>query len=101
MARRAMETKVKVVSDTVIVMDDFSFTDNYVNGARAALISTFDQNVLLTFDGTDPAMGTGLGHMISATYQNWFMVEGIRNVPNIKLVRATGSDAKVTITLLK
>ena len=100
MSRKALQSKVATVSTTVIEMSDFSFSTGYVNSARAALVSAYDQDVLLTFDGTDPASATGLGHMISETYQNWCLVEGLENVVRIKLVRAS-SDAKVTITLLR
>ena len=99
MNRMAIQSKVATVSTTVIVMDDFSFTSGYVNTARGVLVSAWDHDVLLTFDGTDPSIGTGLGHPISAN--TWYEIEGIENIPRIKLVRAGATDALVTITLLR
>ena len=100
MSRFAKETKVAVVGTIVADMDDFSFTEPYVDQARAALVSTYDERVLITFDGTDPVAASGLGHVVSTTGGNWYLVEGGENVQNLKLVRDS-ADAKVTITLLR
>ena len=101
MSRKATESKVATVSTTVIEMSDFSFTSGYLGGARAALVSAFDHDALITFDGTDPNATTGLGHPLSAVYFNPMYIDGIENVVRIKLIRAGATDSKVTITLLR
>jgi len=75
---------------------DFAWGNQDLGKAAAAWISS-TQGVRYTFDGTDPT--TTLGHPIGAD-GTVYIPDG-RLVRDLKFIRTGGTDAVVTISLLK
>lgn len=96
--KRATEMKGATVSTTVLEMSDFSFTGQFLYEARRAVISAVTQNIMITWDGTDPT--ATLGHQVVAN-GDWVVVENGANIQRLKFIRQGGSDGNVTITLEK
>jgi hypothetical protein len=94
-------TAYKLLSHTISTgvhsMTDFGFTAAEVANATRAWISASDADVRVTWDGsTDPS--STVGHLLvkDAAPVELF---GNANIANLRLIRAAGSDALVTITL--
>lgn len=62
--------------------------------AARAFITVETAGMRLRFDGVAPT--TSVGHLIAAG--DYITIDGVENVSNIKMIRATGSDSTVNVT---
>lgn len=62
--------------------------------AARAFITVEVAGMRLRFDGVAPT--SSVGHLISSG--DYITIDGVENVSNIKMIRATGTDATVNIT---
>ena len=98
-APKAYQTKSATISNTAKGIDhgDFDFSASEIADADYARVTAYTQPVVMTIDGTTPT--STLGEYMAAAGTS--VVEGNQNVGKISLIRAGGSDATVSITLLK
>lgn len=85
------------VSNAVLSMTDFGFTAAQLADATRAFISCATAAIRTTWDGTtDPSVT--VGHLF---VQDGAPVElvGVENITNLRMIRAAGADAVVTISL--
>jgi hypothetical protein len=92
-------TKAATISDTAVAISaaGWSWTTGDLAAADAAVITAFTQPAVVTWDGTTPT--ATLGAYIPAGGS--VRIEGNINVQRVQLIRASGSDATVSITLEK
>lgn len=94
----AFTTLTATVSTSAVAITSFTgYTAAKLERASRAIVAVIAQPISLTIDGTTPTATVGIG--IAAN--NWFTVEGIDNITNIKCIRTGASDANVTITLME
>lgn len=85
----------KTVSNAALSLVGLGFTDAQVKSARAAFISVEGNGIRYRY-GTPTASN---GHPIAAGDSGW--VQGRKALQELKLIRSSGSDATVNITLFK
>lgn len=95
------------VSNTALTLETFGFTEEQVNAADRARITCATNGVRYRYDGPHPeadppdtgAPTASVGHLLAAAGE--VIISGNTNLLNLQLIRATGSDAAVSITLEK
>ena len=95
----AFTMKVNTVSNTALAISNASWSwgSTDLSTAVKAVISANAKSIVATFDGTDPTTTLGLPIAEGASLS----IDGNLNIQNMKLIRATGDDATVTIILWK
>lgn len=96
-AKRAFAFDDHTVSSTALALTSLDFAAGVVAAADEALITVETQSVRYRLDGTAPT--ASVGHLVAAAGS--ITVTGNTNVKNFKIIRATGSDATVMVTLFK
>lgn len=94
---RAYKVATATISNTAkaISHEDFGLTAAEIAAADRAVITAHTNNVMATWDGTNPT--TTLGHLLGTTHPP-MIVHG-SNIARLKFIRATGSDGAITVTL--
>jgi hypothetical protein len=85
------------VSSTALSLVDVGFTQAEVDQADRARITVATQAIRYRYDGGAPT--ASLGHLAAADTS--FVIEGNQNIQQLKLIRATGADGAVSVTLEK
>ena len=93
---KAYAMKDATISNTALTMTGIGFTAAQLARARRALITVDVNNVRITYDGTTPT--ASLGHAVSNNLASFYL-EGNANIQNLQLIRGSGTDGEVTITL--
>jgi hypothetical protein len=83
------------VSSTAMTMTAIGFSAANIDTADRALISVDTQPVRFRYDGGVPTAAEG--HYLESG--DTHMIEGNQNIRNLQLIRATGTDGFVAITL--
>jgi hypothetical protein len=83
------------VSNTALTMAVIGFSAANIDKADRAVISADTQPVRLRYDGGVPT--ASVGHLL-AVGDKWG-IEGNQNIRNLQVIRATGTDGFVAITL--
>lgn len=95
--KRAFAFDDHTVSSTALALSDLNFTAPQLAEADEAYITVETQSVRYRLDGTAPT--ASVGHLVAAAGS--ITVTGKGNIGNFKIIRATGSDATVMVTLFK
>ena len=93
----AYRTKAATISNSAVAVSaaGWSWTAGDLAAADVAHVSAIGQGVSLTWDGTTPTATLGMPIPAGSTVA----VEGNANIQAIQLIRSSGSDATVSITL--
>lgn len=98
-APKAFRTKTSTISNSAVAISaaGWSWTIGDLTSADYAVITAHTQPVIVTWDGTTPVATTGRHIAAGGTVT----ITGNANVQAVQLIRQSGSDATVSITLEK
>lgn len=85
------------VSSTALTLVTFGFTEAQVNEADRVRLTCATNGVRYRYDGGVPTASAG--HLLPAAGE--VIISGNTNISRLRLIRATGTDAAVSITLEK
>jgi hypothetical protein len=97
--RKLVATTSTTVSNTAVAITAaaWGWDANDLNRARRALISPIGADVVIRWDGTAPTATAG--HVVLASREAPYPLEGNGAINGLQLIRMAGDDAEVTITL--
>lgn len=94
---KSYASKAATVSDSVVSINDFGFTERELDQANTAIVGCRNGGVMSRWSGGNDDPTTEVGHYIPPNGER--TLSGNVDIRHVRFIRAARDDAVVTITL--